>query len=113
MSVISLVQLLSPLLSKLHFAHRCVTAIIYCFIIERHFFEGLVFVTGRGRAHIRVAGAESIPLQALWLVIAVVRIVLPLAIVVGLLDVHVTPFMVHNTTADGSILRVGVLVRAS
>ena len=113
MSVISLVQLLSPLLSKLHFAHRCVTAIIDCFIIERHFLEGLVFVTGRGRAHIRVAGAESIPLQALWLVIAVVRIVLPLTIVIGLLDVHVTPFMVHNTTADGSILRVGVLVRAS
>ena len=111
-SFISLVHILFPLLSELHFAHRCVTAIVDYFMVKRHFFDRLALVTSHGWARISVASAESIPFEAILLVTIVRIVVLLLTIIKGVLNVHITPLMVHNSTADGSLLGIGVLVRA-
>ena len=113
MSFICLVQMMFPLLSEHLFAHRCVTAIVDYFIIKWDSLGRLVSVTSNFRAHVRIAGAESISFQTFWLVIhTIVRIVLPLVIIIGLLDVHETPFMMHDSTTDRAMLGVGALVRA-
>ena len=113
MSIISLVLIMFPLLSEHLFAHCCVTAFVDYFIIMWDFLDRLVSVASNFRAHVRIAGAESISFQTFWLVIhTIVRIVLPLVIIIGLLDVHETPFMMHDSTTDRAMLGVGALVRA-
>ena len=113
MSIISLVLIMFPLLSEHLFAHCCVTTFVDYFIIMWDFLDRLVSVASNFRAHVRIAGAESISFQTFWLVIhTIVRIVLPLVIIIDLLDVHESPFMMHDSTTYRAMLGVGALVRA-